>query len=96
MKEIHTAPPLTNTPPAQDFNKLGFVYITVLGLVNQAVPHTGSWRPLATAVNYLICIALLCTWPSRPGLSSLWESSWTLVWAVIEPIGVRKFSNKIH
>ncbi|KAJ9086476.1 hypothetical protein DSO57_1003810, partial [Entomophthora muscae] len=27
-----------------------------LGLVDQAVPHTGSWCPLATAVNYLVQI----------------------------------------
>ncbi|KAJ9048761.1 hypothetical protein DSO57_1031518 [Entomophthora muscae] len=56
MKEIPTAPPLPNTPPAQNFSKLGFVYITVLGLANQVVPHTGSWRSLATAVNYLVRI----------------------------------------
>ncbi|KAJ9055642.1 hypothetical protein DSO57_1001625 [Entomophthora muscae] len=31
-------------PPVQDF---------ILGLANQVVPHTGSWCPLATAVNYL-------------------------------------------
>ncbi|KAJ9066060.1 hypothetical protein DSO57_1013282 [Entomophthora muscae] len=57
MKEIPTAPPLPNAPPIQDFSKLGFIYITVLGLANQVVPHTGSWRHLATALNYLICIA---------------------------------------
>ncbi|KAJ9088188.1 hypothetical protein DSO57_1025630 [Entomophthora muscae] len=57
MKGIPTAPPLPNTPPTQDFRKLGFVYITVLGLANQVVPHTGSWRPLATAINYLVCTA---------------------------------------
>ncbi|KAJ9054199.1 hypothetical protein DSO57_1017162 [Entomophthora muscae] len=57
MKEIPTAPLLPNAPPTQDFSKLGFVYITVLGLANQAVPHTGSWRPLATALNYLVQIA---------------------------------------
>ncbi|KAJ9083797.1 hypothetical protein DSO57_1031079 [Entomophthora muscae] len=56
MKEIPAAP-LPNAPPSQDFSKLGFIYITVLGLANQVVPHTGSWRPLATAVNYLVCIA---------------------------------------
>ncbi|KAJ9050838.1 hypothetical protein DSO57_1010390 [Entomophthora muscae] len=56
MKDIPTAPPLPNTPPTQDFSKLGFVYITVLGLADQVVPHTGSWRPLATALNYLVCI----------------------------------------
>ncbi|KAJ9054720.1 hypothetical protein DSO57_1011261 [Entomophthora muscae] len=57
MKEISTAPPLPNAPPTQDFSKLGFVYITVLGLANQVVPHTGSWRPLVTALNYLVWIA---------------------------------------
>ncbi|KAJ9063149.1 hypothetical protein DSO57_1003281 [Entomophthora muscae] len=56
MKKIPTAPPLPNAPPTQDFNKLGFVYITVLGLANQVVPHTGSWRPLAIALNYLVQI----------------------------------------
>ncbi|KAJ9084752.1 hypothetical protein DSO57_1020973 [Entomophthora muscae] len=57
MKEIPTAPPLPNAPPTQDFSKLGFIYITVLGLADQVVPHTGSWRPLATALNYLVQIA---------------------------------------
>ncbi|KAJ9071595.1 hypothetical protein DSO57_1035436 [Entomophthora muscae] len=57
MKKIPTSPPLPNVPPTQDFSKLGFVYITVLGLANQVVPHTGSWRPLATALNYLVQIA---------------------------------------
>ncbi|KAJ9090350.1 hypothetical protein DSO57_1003473 [Entomophthora muscae] len=56
MKEIPAAPPLPNAPPAQDFSKLGFIYITVLGLADQVVPHTGSWHPLATLVNYLIKI----------------------------------------
>ncbi|KAJ9054117.1 hypothetical protein DSO57_1017930 [Entomophthora muscae] len=57
MKETPTAPPLLNVPPTQDFSKLGFVYITILGLADQVVPHTGSWRPLATALNYLVQIA---------------------------------------
>ncbi|KAJ9055270.1 hypothetical protein DSO57_1005677 [Entomophthora muscae] len=57
MKEIPTTPPPPNAPPAQDFSKLRFFYITVLGLGNQVVPHTGSWCPLATAVNYLVRIA---------------------------------------
>ncbi|KAJ9049892.1 hypothetical protein DSO57_1019798 [Entomophthora muscae] len=56
MKDIPTAPPLPDAPPTQDFSKLGFVYITVLGLANQAVPHTGSWRLLATSLNYMIFI----------------------------------------
>ncbi|KAJ9050578.1 hypothetical protein DSO57_1013377 [Entomophthora muscae] len=71
MKEIPTAPSLPTVPPAQDFSKLGFVYITVLGLANQVVPHTGSWCPLATAVNYLVGIASIVymafqAWPASP------------------------------
>ncbi|KAJ9050761.1 hypothetical protein DSO57_1011448 [Entomophthora muscae] len=56
MKEIPISHPSHNTPPVQNFSKLGFAYITVLGLANQVVPHPGSWRPLATAVNYLFRI----------------------------------------
>ncbi|KAJ9056320.1 hypothetical protein DSO57_1034385 [Entomophthora muscae] len=49
-------------PPAQDF---------ILGLANQFVSHTGSWRPLATAVNYLVRIASIMymasqAWPASP------------------------------
>ncbi|KAJ9065338.1 hypothetical protein DSO57_1020696 [Entomophthora muscae] len=71
MKDIPTAPPLPDTPLTQVFSKLGFVYITVLGLANQVVPHTGSWRPLATALNYLVCIAPIVymafqAWPASP------------------------------
>ncbi|KAJ9056895.1 hypothetical protein DSO57_1027988 [Entomophthora muscae] len=56
MKEIPSTSPWPNSPPAQDFSKLGFVYITVLGLANQAMTHIRSWRPLATAVNYIVRI----------------------------------------
>ncbi|KAJ9081226.1 hypothetical protein DSO57_1017070 [Entomophthora muscae] len=71
MKDIPTAPPLPDAPPAQEFSKLGFVYITVLGLANQVVPHTGSWCPLATALNYLVRIAPIVymafqAWPASP------------------------------
>ncbi|KAJ9056295.1 hypothetical protein DSO57_1034636 [Entomophthora muscae] len=48
MKEIPSVPPLPNVPPAQDF---------ILRLADQVVPHTVSWRPFATAINYLVCIA---------------------------------------
>ncbi|KAJ9070601.1 hypothetical protein DSO57_1006320 [Entomophthora muscae] len=62
MKEIPTTPPSPNTPTAQDF---------ILGLANQVVPHTGSWRPLATAVNYLVRIVPIVymafqAWPTSP------------------------------
>ncbi|KAJ9073367.1 hypothetical protein DSO57_1017247 [Entomophthora muscae] len=71
MKKTPTAPPLPNVPPTQDFSKLGFVYITVLGLADQVVPHTGSWRPLATALNYLVWNAPIVymafqAWPASP------------------------------
>ncbi|KAJ9075953.1 hypothetical protein DSO57_1030805 [Entomophthora muscae] len=71
MLEIPPTPPLPTVPPAQDFSKLGFVFITVLGLANQVVPHTGSWCPLATTVNYLIRIAPIVymafqAWPASP------------------------------
>ncbi|KAJ9073600.1 hypothetical protein DSO57_1014586 [Entomophthora muscae] len=59
MKKIQTTPPLPEALSVQDFSKLGFIYITVLGLAEQIVPHTGSWRPWATAANYLVRIALI-------------------------------------
>ncbi|KAJ9052923.1 hypothetical protein DSO57_1029253 [Entomophthora muscae] len=59
MKEIPSTPFFPNVTPSQDFSKLGFVYITVLGLADQVAPHTESWRPLATAVNYIVRIALI-------------------------------------
>ncbi|KAJ9070388.1 hypothetical protein DSO57_1008430 [Entomophthora muscae] len=71
MKDIPTAPPLPDAPPAQDFSKLGFIYITVLGLADQVVLHTGSWHPLAPALNYLVHIAPIVymafqAWPASP------------------------------
>ncbi|KAJ9056344.1 hypothetical protein DSO57_1034164 [Entomophthora muscae] len=57
MLEIPPTPPLPTVSPAQDFSKLGFVYITILGLANWVVPHTGNWQSLATAVKYLASIA---------------------------------------
>ncbi|KAJ9074658.1 hypothetical protein DSO57_1004114 [Entomophthora muscae] len=57
MLKIPPTPPLPTVPSAQDFSKLGFVYIAVFGLANQVVPNTGNWQSLATAVNYLVRIA---------------------------------------
>ncbi|KAJ9081751.1 hypothetical protein DSO57_1011345 [Entomophthora muscae] len=82
MKDIPTAPPLPNMPPTQDFSKLGFVYITVLGLANQVVPHTGSWRPLATALNYLIHIAPIVYMAFQAQPASPVGVQPDLVWAV--------------
>ncbi|KAJ9053018.1 hypothetical protein DSO57_1028367 [Entomophthora muscae] len=69
MLEISPTPPLPTVPPVQDFSKLSFVYITVLGLANQVVPHTGNWQSLATAVNYLARIVFIVylafqAWPA--------------------------------
>ncbi|KAJ9070341.1 hypothetical protein DSO57_1009184 [Entomophthora muscae] len=71
MLEIPPTPPLPTVPPTQDFSKLGFVYITVLGLANQAMSYTGNWQSLATAVNYLPRIAPIVylafqAWPASP------------------------------
>ncbi|KAJ9087803.1 hypothetical protein DSO57_1029427 [Entomophthora muscae] len=81
MKDIPTAPPLPDAPPTQDFSKLGFVYIKVLGLADQVVPHTGSWCPLATDLNYLVRIAPIVYMAFQARPASLWESSRTPVWA---------------
>ncbi|KAJ9090269.1 hypothetical protein DSO57_1004179 [Entomophthora muscae] len=45
MQEPPTIPLAQEAPSTQDFCKIGSVYITVLGLADQAVPHTGSWCP---------------------------------------------------
>ncbi|KAJ9057157.1 hypothetical protein DSO57_1025205 [Entomophthora muscae] len=50
MKEIPATLPLPYALPVHD---------CTLGLANQVVPHTGSWRPWATAVNYLVRIFLI-------------------------------------
>ncbi|KAJ9089830.1 hypothetical protein DSO57_1008790 [Entomophthora muscae] len=52
-----STPPLPSAPPAQNFSKVEFVNITVLGLSNKVVPHTRIWCSLATAVNYIVGIA---------------------------------------
>ncbi|KAJ9081633.1 hypothetical protein DSO57_1012516 [Entomophthora muscae] len=57
MKEIPTTHLLPDALPAQDFSKLGGIYIKVLGIVNQIVPHTGNWHHWATAMKYLVRIA---------------------------------------
>ncbi|KAJ9076120.1 hypothetical protein DSO57_1029315 [Entomophthora muscae] len=49
MQETPTITLAQEANSTQDSNKLGFVYITVLGLANQVVTHTRTWCPWATA-----------------------------------------------
>ncbi|KAJ9084917.1 hypothetical protein DSO57_1019249 [Entomophthora muscae] len=74
--------PLPTMPHSQDFSKLGFIYITVLGLANQVVPHTGSWRSLATAVNYLARIVLIVYLAFQARPTSPMGAQQALVWAM--------------
>ncbi|KAJ9090211.1 hypothetical protein DSO57_1004789 [Entomophthora muscae] len=64
MKEI----PLTSPCPTCLLPRTSASW--VLGLANQVVPHTGSWRPLATAVNYLVRIAPIVYMAFQAWLSS--------------------------
>ncbi|KAJ9078121.1 hypothetical protein DSO57_1010053 [Entomophthora muscae] len=82
MKGIPTTPPLPNLPSAQDFSKLGVVYITVLGPAGHVVPRTESWGPLATAANHLVRITLIVYMAFQAQPPPLLEPSWTWVWAV--------------
>ncbi|KAJ9064608.1 hypothetical protein DSO57_1028706 [Entomophthora muscae] len=92
MKDIPTAPPPPDVPRTQDYSKLRFVYITVLGLADQVVPHTVSWRPLATALNYMVHIVLIVYMAFQSSLPYLWESSRTLVWVVTKMYKYKKCS----
>ncbi|KAJ9076255.1 hypothetical protein DSO57_1027997 [Entomophthora muscae] len=51
MKNIPTAAPLPNAPPTQDFSKLG------IGAGQPSCAPYWELGPLATALNYLVCIA---------------------------------------
>ncbi|KAJ9065197.1 hypothetical protein DSO57_1022119 [Entomophthora muscae] len=101
MKDIPTAPPLPDAPPAQDFSKLGFVYITVLGLADQVVPHTGSWCLLATALNYLVRIApiVYMAFQARPATpvgvqpdSSMSRDTQNKSWGLFKRTSIESFS----
>ncbi|KAJ9078485.1 hypothetical protein DSO57_1006260 [Entomophthora muscae] len=48
--------PCVPSASSYDYSKLGFVYLTMLGLTEQVIPHMGVWRPWATAVNYVMQI----------------------------------------
>ncbi|KAJ9048813.1 hypothetical protein DSO57_1031102 [Entomophthora muscae] len=76
MQKPQTISPTQVVLSTQDFSKLGFLYITVLGLDNQVVPHTEIWCPWVTAANYLIKIAPIVymafqAWPVTPSREQL-------------------------
>ncbi|KAJ9052836.1 hypothetical protein DSO57_1030150 [Entomophthora muscae] len=54
--------PLIPSASSYDYSKLGFAYLTMLGLTEQVIPHMGVWRLWATAANYVIQIALIIYW----------------------------------
>ncbi|KAJ9054952.1 hypothetical protein DSO57_1009110 [Entomophthora muscae] len=54
--------PLIPSASLYDYSKLGFAYLTMLGLTEQVIPHMGVWRPWATAANYVMQMAPVIYW----------------------------------
>ncbi|KAJ9064089.1 hypothetical protein DSO57_1034031 [Entomophthora muscae] len=54
--------PLIPSASSYDYSKLGFAYLTMLGLTEQVIPHMGVWRPWATAANYVMWMAPVIYW----------------------------------
>ncbi|KAJ9074589.1 hypothetical protein DSO57_1004729 [Entomophthora muscae] len=54
--------PLIPSSSSYDYSKLGFAYLTMLGLTEQVIPHMGVWRPWATAANYVMWMAPVIYW----------------------------------
>lgn len=64
---LHMEKPPQEAPPLAmagylDNSKLGFVYVTMLGLAEQVIPHMGALRPWATAVSYVMRLAPVMYW----------------------------------
>ncbi|KAJ9061105.1 hypothetical protein DSO57_1023900 [Entomophthora muscae] len=66
-----TTEELSLVPSASSYgySKLGFAYLTMLGLIEQVIPHMEVWRPWDTAANYVIGMAPVIYWafPSTEG-----------------------------
>ncbi|KAJ9068583.1 hypothetical protein DSO57_1027179 [Entomophthora muscae] len=54
--------PLIPSASSYDYSKLGFAYLTMLGLTEQVIHHMGVWRPWATAANYVMRMAPVIYW----------------------------------
>ncbi|KAJ9065234.1 hypothetical protein DSO57_1021690 [Entomophthora muscae] len=66
---------LVTTIPFYDYSKLGFAYLTMLGLAEQVTPHMRVWRPWATAANYVMRMAPIIYWNFQARPFPLIESS---------------------
>ncbi|KAJ9077074.1 hypothetical protein DSO57_1020193 [Entomophthora muscae] len=51
--ELHLVP----SASSYDYSKLGFAYLTMLGLTEQMISHMRVWRPWATSTNYVMLMA---------------------------------------
>ncbi|KAJ9087782.1 hypothetical protein DSO57_1029758 [Entomophthora muscae] len=61
--------PLVPSVSSYDYSKLGFAYLTMLGLTEKVIPHMRVWRTWATAANYVMWMAPVIYWafPSTEG-----------------------------
>ncbi|KAJ9069232.1 hypothetical protein DSO57_1020677 [Entomophthora muscae] len=75
MSAITGELPLVPSASSYDYSKLGFTYLTMLGLTKQVIPHMRVWRPWATAANYVIQMALVIYWASQAQLFPLTKGS---------------------
>ncbi|KAJ9053851.1 hypothetical protein DSO57_1020294 [Entomophthora muscae] len=54
--------PLVPSASSNNYSKLGFAYLTILGLTEKVIPHMGVWRPWATAANYEMWMSPVIYW----------------------------------
>ncbi|KAJ9083902.1 hypothetical protein DSO57_1029831 [Entomophthora muscae] len=54
--------PLVPSASLYDYSKLGFAYLTMLGLTEQVIPYMGVWRPWAAGANYVMWMAPVIYW----------------------------------
>ena len=75
----HMEKPPQEAPPLAmagylDNSKLGFVYVTMLGLAEQVIPHMGALRPWATAVSYVMRLAPVMYWAFQARPATLYRN----------------------
>ncbi|KAJ9048033.1 hypothetical protein DSO57_1039041 [Entomophthora muscae] len=67
--------PLFPSSLSYDYSKLGFAYLTMLGLTEQVIPHMKVWRPWAMAANYVMWMAPVIYWAFQARPFPLTEGS---------------------